>query len=42
MRRGEFIKSIGCAAVTWPIAAGAQQPTQERRIGVVMKRQYRP
>jgi putative ABC transport system substrate-binding protein len=35
MRRRDFMRAIGVAAASWPIAARAQQPVRMRRIGVL-------
>src|SRR5262245_33857613 len=38
MHRRDFIKVIAGSAVTWSLTAGAQQPEQMRRVGILMNR----
>ena len=38
MRRREFIKVVGTAAVTWPFVARAQEPGRTYRLGLLLAR----
>jgi putative tryptophan/tyrosine transport system substrate-binding protein len=36
MRRRDFIRAIACSTTAWPFAAGAQQSSRSRLIGVLI------
>jgi putative ABC transport system substrate-binding protein len=42
MQRRKFIKFVGCAAATWPLALHAQQPAKMRRIGLLRAAEQPP
>ncbi len=36
MRRREFVRLVACAGLAWPLKAVAQQPTTQRKVGVLL------